>query len=114
MDQLSNIAACRRTGRTTRILEKMKKSSFQNVVYLARTQEMSRYHMEMFIESLKPEGCCKCCQSFHGKAIEIIRSKMMVIVGSRTFYFKGEDTPDLFFKGLCNYDIHRDHTCYEV
>lgn len=104
MNELINITACRRTGRTTRILKHMLKSKFDTVLYLARNNTMSKYHRDMFLKILDE------------MKIPYVRrdTEIKVVVLGKRFIFRGEDQDfQSYLIGFPVIDIHRDHTCYE-
>ena len=115
MDQLNNIAACRRTGRTTRILKNMLISPFHDVIFVSKTIEMSRNHLHAFLDLLNDELKCKHCGCQKSQnQYTVIKSKLQVKYNGKYYHFMSADRINpVQFKGLPQFDIHRDHTCYE-
>lgn len=97
----------RRTGRTTRMLKKALTSKKKTIFIVAPTLTMSKHLLfEMFAHELKVQKIDH----------DISMSKLQVKVGDRTFIFTSEDRIQdcCHYKGYRDYDIYRDHTCYEL
>ena len=93
----------RQTGRTTRTLVAMYRTEKDIAFYLCPNLDMCKYHMRKFIDLIPKHD------------LKIIHSKMQVEQFGKTFIFISEQrfNDPSYYKGLHDYDVFRDHTCFE-
>lgn len=97
----------RRTGRTTRMLKAALKSKKGIVFIIAPTLQIAKLCIiPMFLYQL----------DMNNVDYTFVKSKLQVKVGNKTFVFTNEESLNdtSYYKGLNDYDIYRDHTCYEL
>lgn len=102
----------RRTGRTTKILLNMVKSPFDMVIFVAANHQMSKYHMDMFVELLNKHP------AFPEIKVKVNYTKRQVYAFGKVFEFIGQEflnqnCRNHHYRGVPAFDIYRDHTCYE-
>lgn len=93
----------RRTGRTTRMLIKMLNSEARKNYYISRTQEMAKYHFEMFLDILFKLSIPYTARD----------NRCTVEINNREFRFVGKDFVEN--RGFKEQPHHFfDHTCLDL
>lgn len=97
----------RRSGRTTAMLKHTLKSKKDVVIILAPTVEMAKHVLiKLFIDILEDVGI----------PYGITTTELTIKALGKTFIFDSEERFNLSYSkydGRKDYDVHRDHTCYE-